>query len=306
MTMVPAAHHQNLSKQQQQHQYFYSTGYGGCGANYTAEDQSSFGHMSTSQVEEGYEYNYCNNNITESDHQQVVIDPMAEDESRTNSVNEAGSSSKDVPEDHRDNERWLQLSIGGSSIHDHHQPAVVAAEQTPRSLRATLSSPGLTELDLLPGDHHISSIRQARSMQHMPPMFHLPYDIRPPPPSSSFRPSPFNNPSFASHATNLYFHPPGSGSSSSSLFLPQHHHQQEVNWAFRPTTIPHNNIGIASTSSSSSSFIQLGASYFPRPFHHQYHHDINVAGPSLDFRVVDPPRRSHSGIWFMLQASQNQ
>ncbi|XP_010549303.1 PREDICTED: uncharacterized protein LOC104820532 isoform X2 [Tarenaya hassleriana] len=29
-------------------------------------------------------------------------------------------------------------------------------------------------------------------------------------------------------------------------------------------------------------------------------------GPSSDFRVVDPPRRPHSGIWFALQASQNQ
>ncbi|CAH2072866.1 unnamed protein product [Thlaspi arvense] len=31
-----------------------------------------------------------------------------------------------------------------------------------------------------------------------------------------------------------------------------------------------------------------------------------VAGPSSSFRVIDPPRRPHSGIWFLLQASQNQ
>lgn len=30
------------------------------------------------------------------------------------------------------------------------------------------------------------------------------------------------------------------------------------------------------------------------------------AGPSSDFRVLDPPRRPHSGLWFLLQASQFQ
>ncbi|KAL6294171.1 hypothetical protein ACE6H2_002313 [Prunus campanulata] len=319
MTMVPAAH-QNLSKQH--HRYLYS-GYGGCGANYnTAEDQS-FGLMSTtSQVEEGYEYNYycCNNNssnnnnninsiVTESDHLHhhlVAIDPMAEDESRTNSVNEAGSSSKDAPDD-RDNEGWLQLTIGGSN---NRQPAATV-DQTPRGLRDTLSGPGLIELDLLPPGHDAalsSSIRQVRSMSsmqhhHMPPMFLVPPEIRPLSSSSSAR-LPFHS-NFSTSATSLYFQHPGQGMSSSSSSLFPHH---EGNWQFRPT-VPHNNIGMASTSSSSystSSFTQLGSSYFPRPLHHQYHHDMNVPGPSLDFRVVDPPRRPQSGIWFMLQASQNQ
>ncbi|XP_019099242.1 PREDICTED: uncharacterized protein LOC104776858 [Camelina sativa] len=30
------------------------------------------------------------------------------------------------------------------------------------------------------------------------------------------------------------------------------------------------------------------------------------AGPSSEFRVLDPPRRPHSGLWFLLQASQFQ
>ncbi|KAL1217379.1 Protein LAX PANICLE 2 [Cardamine amara subsp. amara] len=30
------------------------------------------------------------------------------------------------------------------------------------------------------------------------------------------------------------------------------------------------------------------------------------AGPSSEFRVVDPPKRPHSGLWFLLQASQFQ
>ncbi|KAJ4879863.1 RING finger protein [Raphanus sativus] len=30
------------------------------------------------------------------------------------------------------------------------------------------------------------------------------------------------------------------------------------------------------------------------------------AGPSSEFRVIDPPKRPHSGLWFLLQASQFQ
>lgn len=34
--------------------------------------------------------------------------------------------------------------------------------------------------------------------------------------------------------------------------------------------------------------------------------DEGGAGPSSEFRVLDPPRRPHSGLWFLLQASQFQ
>ncbi|BBG93844.1 hypothetical protein Prudu_001975 [Prunus dulcis] len=202
--------------------------------------------------------NNINSIVTESDHLHhhlVAIDPMAEDESRTNSVNEAGSSSKDAPDD-RDNEGWLQLTIGGSN---NHQPAATV-DQTPRGLRDTLSGPGLIELDLLPPGHDAalsSSIRQVRSMSsmqhhHMPPMFLVPPEIRPLSSSSSAR-LPFHS-NFSTSATSLYFQHPGPGMSSSSSISSRH----ECCW------------------------------------------------PSLDFRVVDPPRRPQSGIWFMLQASQNQ
>ncbi|XP_009359897.2 protein LAX PANICLE 2-like [Pyrus x bretschneideri] len=307
--MVPAAaHHQNVSNQQQHNLYGV---YGGCGANYTAEI-SSFGLMSTSQaVEEGYEYNYyCNNIVTETDqhhHHLAEIDPMAEDESRTNSVNEAGSSSKDAPED---NETWLQLTIGGGS--NNNQPAT-GEHPTLSSLPSstTPSGPGLVELDLdllPPGHDHggFSSLRQVRSMPHMPSMFHVPQHeniLRAPPSNPSFRP-PFNSNFSSSNATSLYFQQPGPGMGSSSSGLFPH---QEVNWAFRPAN-PYNNIGMmasTSLSSSASSFIQLGSSYFARPFHHPLR-EFNVTGPSLDFRVVDAPRRPQSGIWFTLQASQNQ
>ncbi|XP_050371875.1 uncharacterized protein LOC126789853 isoform X2 [Argentina anserina] len=302
MTMVPSAHHQNLSRQQQQHPHLHG-GYGGCGANYynnTAPDDESFGGLLMSQVEE------------------VVINgPMAEDESRTNSLNneaeaEAGSSSKAlVDEDQRD-DRWLQLSIGGHNA----TSADVQAPETRSLLRGSSSASGLIELDLLSAN--ISSPSSSTSWQFqlqqaarssMTPMFHVPdhhHQIRVPNFSTNMM----------STTSNLYFQHPGIGMGMSSSLLPsfpQHQHQ-EVNWGFRPL-IPHHNNHIgnsASTSSSSSSFIQLepssSTSYFARPFqlqHHYLHHG-GGAGPSLDFRVVDPPRRPQSGIWFMLQASQNQ
>ncbi|KAJ0233749.1 hypothetical protein HA466_0280870 [Hirschfeldia incana] len=34
--------------------------------------------------------------------------------------------------------------------------------------------------------------------------------------------------------------------------------------------------------------------------------DEGGAGPSSEFRVIDPPKRPHSGLWFLLLASQSQ
>lgn len=67
--------------------------------------------------------------------------------------------------------------------------------------------------------------------------------------------------------------------------------QQEINWTFRP--IPISSLAPPSPSPSQS--------YFARPFQL-----YDVAAAAGDFRVVQPPRRPHSGIWFMLQASHNQ
>ncbi|KAL9406858.1 hypothetical protein Peur_003830 [Populus x canadensis] len=288
MTMVPA---RSLSKQQQQqHQLGYGSYFGGGTSAYN----ESFGLMSRL---EGYDSCFSEACLLGSDLVVANI-PMAEDESRTNSVNnEAGSSSKDVQEE-RD-EGWLQLSIGGQTTttttptsheskhyhhhHHHHQQQLVLDPTTRRG--------GLIELDLLPGS--ISSIsHQARPLST--PMFHVP-DFRTPP-------RPVMNIA-ASHATNfgttsLFFqHHPAATSSTYPL-------HQEINWPFRPML---HNIATASSSyspsSSSSSLMPLG-SYFSRPF--QVNSGMDVAGPSSDFRVIDPPRRPHSGIWFLLQASQNQ
>ncbi|CAA2995186.1 protein LAX PANICLE 2-like [Olea europaea var. sylvestris] len=65
--------------------------------------------------------------------------------------------------------------------------------------------------------------------------------------------------------------------------------RQGINLAIRP--IPVN------TATSLSSMP-------PLPF--QPHTRMDISGPGVDFKVICPPRRPHSGIWFMLQASQNQ
>ncbi|KAL5552569.1 hypothetical protein UlMin_039970 [Ulmus minor] len=275
--MVPS---QNLSKQQNPHHHQHLKAYVGFGEKYYTTSLESCGLMN--RVVEGYEYCSTTESCLGSE---IVVDPMAEDESRSNSLNEAGSSSKE--ETTRD-EGWLQLSIGGhtgsregiahnhtNNNHHHHQ----FTESTAR-----LRGSGMIELDLLPGGSSSSRQVQGRSSSSGP-IFQ----------GQIGRP-------ITNFSTSFYFQ---GGSSSSSTFP-----QQEQNWGFRPTT--HHNIATASTSlsSCSSSLVPMGSSFFAgRQF------QLQPAGidsppppppPSFDFRVVNPPRRPQSGIWFMLQASQNQ
>ncbi|XP_061982047.1 protein LAX PANICLE 2-like isoform X2 [Populus nigra] len=285
MTMVPA---QSLSKQQQ-HQL--------CDGGYFGEDvhtfKEGFGLMSRL---EGYEYSCVSEACLLGSDLVVANIPMAEDESRTNSFNnEAGSSSKDVQEERH--EGWLQLSIGGHTTtatptshegkHDHHHHHQQQQQQQQQLvLDSTSRRGGLIELDLLRGSSSRIS-HQARPLSS--PVFHVP-DFRAPP-----RPVPSHATNFSN--TSLFFqHHPAATSSTYPL-------HQEINWPFRPML---HNIATASSSppSSSSSLMPLG-SYFSRPFQVNST-GMDFAGPSSDFKVIDPPRRSHSGIWFMLQASQNQ
>ncbi|KAJ6702146.1 RING FINGER PROTEIN [Salix koriyanagi] len=274
--MVPAQSLSKRQQQQQQHRLCYGSYFGGGACN------ESFGHMSRL---EGYDSCVSEACVLGSDLVVANI-PMAEDESRTDSLNnEAGSSSKDVQEE-RD-EGWLRLSIGGQTP----PPPPPTSHESKLVLDPITRRGGLIELDLLQGSSSSVS-HQARNLST--PMFHAP-DFRTPP-------RPVMNIA-ASHATNfgtasLFFqHHPAATSSTYPL-------HQEINWPFRPM-LP--NIATASSSSSpstsSSSFMPLG-SYFSRPF--QVNSGMDVAGSSSDFRVIDPPRRPHSGIWFLLQASQNQ
>ncbi|KAL2519752.1 RING finger protein [Abeliophyllum distichum] len=225
-----------------------------------------FGVMS-SQVQG---YDSCSEPCLGSD--RLVGPLMAEDQSRTGSVNEEGSSSKDVQQEK--DEGWLQLSIGGYTGGHRRENNRDQADQSSR----ILGGPGLVELELLP-----TSSGNTSQIRPLAPMLNVP---------EFAAPRPVMNFSTASdHGTLVFLQHPGTSST-----FPYH---QEINWAYRP--IP---INITSPSTSSTSLMAPG-SYFPRgPL--QVHPGIDIPGPSLDFRVIQPPRRPHSGIWFILEASQNQ
>ncbi|KAF8118140.1 hypothetical protein N665_0006s0134 [Sinapis alba] len=103
------------------------------------------------------------------------------------------------------------------------------------------------------------------------------------------------------------------------LIFPTRPDQEMIgSWAaaFRTPFVPQNLVQ-PSSSSSASLMMPLIGPYFGRSsFQQQLIGNNNnnnnnnnpdvVAGPSSSFRVIDPPRRLHSGIWFLLQASQNQ
>ncbi|MBA0781931.1 hypothetical protein Gotri_002812, partial [Gossypium trilobum] len=244
MTMVPA---ENLSKQNHLPHCggldFYGCGGGGGGdSSYT----ENFGLMNRL-----HGYDYHNEACLGSD---LGANQMAENPSRTNSLNETGSTSKDYnqEQEERDDEGWLQLGIGGHATKYHHHHHHNKHDQV--DLTATRG--GLTELDLLPG----GTSHQGRP--HMP-------EFRPP------------------------LHPLVMQGFTTSLFLQQQGTSSMFSRACRPIA----------AATAPSPLVPLG-SYFARPF--QVQPRIDVAGPSTDFKIIDPPRRPHSGIWFILQASENQ
>ncbi|KAK4402585.1 hypothetical protein Sango_0999200 [Sesamum angolense] len=262
--------------------------YGGCGGGYG----EGFGTV-MSQLR-GYAFSSTSEaNCIGSD--LVLVAPlMAEDESRAESLNEGvESSSKDVvdigaPEEDEKDVGWLQLSIGGGG---HEVKQDLTSDQTSQK---NDNGSSLVELELMPtSSSHSQMIRPLGPM----PEFRAP---RPVMNFAGFSPSYF---------LQQQHHHHHQGSSSSHYFPPH----QEINWAFRP--IPISIAAAASSSSSSSSFSSPSplmaaapsASYFARPFQLYAGVDMAPAGPpGVDFRVIQPPRRPHSGIWFMLQASQNQ
>ncbi|XP_019180161.1 PREDICTED: uncharacterized protein LOC109175358 isoform X2 [Ipomoea nil] len=245
---------------------------------------------------------------------------MAEDESRTESVNEeAGPSySKDVvvpatavtreeEEVEDDHKGWLQLSIGGGG------GGGAAASGHHKNGRGGL---GLVELDLLPPGPSSG-----------PPPLPLPLPPQYPLSAAAASGVEFRQP-LPPHfqLTNSVATPAAVGyiSAPPSYFLQQQQQQQpgaaDINWAIRPVmAIPPPPPGVSAPSSSSPPFMYApplsGSRFAPRPgaFPLLYagvggvaHAAGGSSSPSLDFRVIDPPRRPLSGIWFSLQASQNQ
>ncbi|KAK7273155.1 hypothetical protein RIF29_14203 [Crotalaria pallida] len=241
---------------------------------------------------------------------------------------------------------WLQLSIGSSCHQSHSATVTNTDHHHQLHQMAPItSSGGLVELDLLPGNRSHNSNRPSSSSHRSldaPTIF----PARSCQGGSSFGASSllFEQTSMSmsmpmSMSMSMSMAMP-SGPFSIHQHQQQHHQQQHpqemMNWAFGPlphsmAIMPSSSFITTTNSSSSSSLLQSSSSLrhfsspplgscFPTPFHHfpsssssssalfdQFDH---VAGPSSDvtttIRVVDPPRRPQSGLWFMLQASQNQ
>ncbi|XP_006361924.2 uncharacterized protein [Solanum tuberosum] len=252
--------------------------------------ESNFNLMTRLDAEDDEEYYVQRDNsyVLGSD-----LAVMAEDESRTGSINETGSSSKDNNNDNTDNKNhkeeedeeekgWLQLSIGGHT----YMPTSNKPEENSR--RSTGGS-GLVELDLLP----TVSSQQGKPTVHMNE-FRAP----PPPPPRRYQQQFLTTSTAITTSSSLFLQQyPGMGvGSSSTTMFPQQQQQEIINWGFRPMTTPiQQNMNL--------SLVSSGSHFGPGPFPVLG----GVPGPSsIDFRVVHPPRRPHSGLWFSLQPSSNQ
>lgn len=228
-----------------------------------------------------------------SDPYLIVIDPpMAEHDSTTNSLNdEAHPSNRD--------DGWLQLSIGSGGHGDHEE------KYDQPELRVPERSSGLVELNLLPGGGDGGGAENIQRSYRW-----VSSSLDPETELTARTRMEMETRTEMGIGMPLFF-----GTSSSSNFV-----QQEINWAFRPAIGVGIGIGMAqvppssspsTSAASSSSFLPFGgrrSSYFGRPFI-QFQGagvDAEAAGPSTDIRIINPPRRPHSGIWFTLKALENQ
>lgn len=262
------------------------------------------------------------------------------DAASTNSLKEevGGGGAQDLPErESDDHEGWLQLSIGGHTgiTQQNKTPPPPPPPHHPDDDHQVLLEPAAfrrggggnaIELELLPsGGAGIRSsastaMFDGASHDHLHRQHHQIGAI----PSRGPTMTNFGSGTNFSTTSLMYFQQYYPGSSSTSNFP---HHQEAVNnWTFRPFIAhhphPQYHVSASSSASPSSSLLmplpphQLGStptlttstSYLARHFQLQppVVDAATAAGPSVDFRVVNPPRRPHSGIWFMLQASQNQ
>ncbi|KAM7269484.1 hypothetical protein ACFE04_024981 [Oxalis oulophora] len=328
--MVPT---ENLSKQHHHHHsnnlvYYSSYGFGcgggggGGGSSIGGDHLIISSHGTSDAFMKGYECNIDQNNNYSEERSDLVLvnnNQMAEDESRTNSLNEAattstskGNSNQEEVIRVRDDDNWLQLSIGGGSV-----PAsnTRVDQNNNEQVDPTARRGGLIELDLLP-DTNISQQQQQHQHQHQRPslifnfpmggdnQFRAPIMIRPPPVNllniGSSSATNFSN-------TSLFFQGLSNITSASSSFnypttttTTTTTTHQEINWApFRPPIPIH---GAPASSSSTSCSSPITMPYFAPPFQFNPGLDIN----NNNIRLIDPPRRPHSGVWFILQASQNQ
>lgn len=196
---------------------------------------------------------------------------MAEDESRTNGINEeASSSSKDVGDQEEKDEAWLQLSICSHTRANHGGGKCDRIEPTGQGISRGVS----VELDLLPSGCSWHPTPPAT------PIFDVP-NLRASRPVTNFASGRSTNHS----SSYLFQHPTGSST------FPTH----GFDWP--------NFLLSSSLQCSSSSSLMPPRSNPPPSFQLQLQVD---GAPSVDFRVIDTPKRPYPGVWFVLRASQNQ
>ncbi|VFQ64997.1 unnamed protein product [Cuscuta campestris] len=102
--------------------------------------------------------------------------------------------------------------------------------------------------------------------------------------------------------------PPPSSTVGCISATPPYSFLQHSARAFRPA-IPSQGVAGAGSPSSypvlySPPLPSAGSRFAPRPPVESP--SVDTGGGAYNFRVIDPPRRPHAGIWFSLQASKNQ
>lgn len=253
----------------------------------------------------------------------------------------AGSSSKDLiknPVDDEEGGGWLQLSIGSHTVttgsSDYNQYHHDNENKVLHDGRLIMQTRGdeediyrqqFVELDLLPnsscGGGGVNT-DEVKSNTNFTQESVIMMNRSPAAAASSTdqqqQQQYYYSPVLPPRPTNLllqhYNPPPPTATCSHYPLNPyNYHNQQQVgNYQDYNPHWPTFRSSSASAASSSSSLMPPVPSYFSRlPF--QLHGASAAAGvdvahhlPRFDFRVVDPPRRPHSGIWFTLQASQIQ
>ncbi|KAL8121445.1 uncharacterized protein LOC141661761 [Apium graveolens] len=249
----------------------------------------------------------------------------------------AGSSSKDLIKDPVDDEEgggWLQLSIGSHTVttgssdynqyhHDNenklHYDGRLIMPLT-RGDEEDIYRQQFVELDLLPNSSCGGGVNtEVKSNTN----FTQELVIMNTSPAAAANSSTqeqqqqqryYYSPVLPPRPTNLFlqhYYPPPPTATSSHYPLNHNYHNQQQVGNYQEYN-PHWPTFRCSSASASSSFMPPVPSYFSRlPF--QIHGASAASGvdashhlPRFDFRVVDPPRRPHSGIWFTLQASQIQ
>ncbi|XP_010530903.1 PREDICTED: uncharacterized protein LOC104807363 isoform X2 [Tarenaya hassleriana] len=106
--------------------------------------------------------------------------------------------------------------------------------------------------------------------------------------------------------SHQYHHHQAGGMMSRVMFRTGREEMLDSWTAFRPPFVPQN------LTPSPSLMMPLMGSYFtpstiqPPLMGTSSYTDVSPSPIRSSFRVIEPPRRPHSGLWFVLQASQNQ